>query len=240
MRSFALARSRSSTTTRATALRSALRSIRSRPPSARASCMRRSESRVRRLSVASISAARASVAGSLRLRPQPLRLRDGACQRRPQLVGGVGGEAAFGLERLAQPGQKAVQGCGQRADLRRQVLRREPPTGRARRALRDAYAKPAQGIEAEADGQDDGRKRDRQHDQQRQAEAHPDLPRDRRAMRQRFGHRDADRPLKRGVAVEPVSCGLTKPRTVVGRKHGGVGRMGLQQDAPLVIADDDR
>ena len=65
MRSFVLARSRSSTTTRATALRSPLRSIRSRPPSARASCMRRSESRVRRLSVASISAARASVTGSL-------------------------------------------------------------------------------------------------------------------------------------------------------------------------------
>jgi len=64
-RPFSVLRAISSTTTRVMVLTSALWSIRSLPPSARASCRRRSDSRARRLSVASISAARASMVGSL-------------------------------------------------------------------------------------------------------------------------------------------------------------------------------
>ena len=59
-------------------------------------------------------------------------------------------------------------------------------------------------------------------------------------MCQRFGHSDADRPLKRCVTVEAMGGGLPKPRPVIGRKHSGVRRMGLQQDAPFGIADEIR
>ena len=92
--------------------------------------------------------------------------------------------------------------------------------------------------EAKAHSENNRRERQRQHNQQRQAEAHLDFPSNRSAMRQRFGHGDADRPLERRVAVEAMCGVLPKSRTIVWRKHGRVRRMGLQQNASLGIAYD--
>jgi hypothetical protein len=143
-------------------------------------------------------------------------------------------ETALGLEGLSQAGQKAVEGLGQRTDLARQPLggNLRQVAGAARL---EACAEPAQRVEAETDGENDRRQRDRQDDQQRQAEAHLDLTRDRRAMGQRLGHGDPDRVLKRCVAVEPVGGGLPEPGSVPRREYRRIGRVGLQQDTPLGI-----
>ena len=73
------------------------------------------------------------------------------------------------------------------------------------------------------------------HDQQGQAETHLDFARDRRSMRQRLRHGDADRVLKRRVAVEPMGGGLPKPGPVPEREHRRVSRVRLKQDAPFGI-----
>ena len=145
-----------------------------------------------------------------RLRTKPLRLSDSPRQRGSQLVRCIGGKAALCLERLAQPGQQAVQSFGQRADFGRQIIGgnlREVASA----ARLEACTEPAQRIETEPDGQDDRGQRDGQNDQERQAEAHLDFPRNHRAMCQRLGNGNADRALKGRVAVEPVSCGLRNP-----------------------------
>jgi hypothetical protein len=77
----------------------------------------------------------------------------------------------------------------------------------------------------------------RQHDQQRQAEAHLYFAGDRGAMRQRLGHGDADRFLQRRIAVESMGGGLPEAGTVIRRKQVRIGGMGLQQDASLGVAD---
>ena len=57
-------------------------------------------------------------------------------------------------------------------------------------------------------------------------------------MGQRLGHRDADTPLQRNLAIESVGSGFLKTGPGIGRKMRGIGRVGLDQDQPLCVAHD--
>lgn len=93
-------------------------------------------------------------------------------------------------------------------------------------------AEAVERAETFPDRQKDGEKGDRDHHEERQAERHLDLPRDRPAVRERLRDGDADGPLQRVVVVEPVGGRLVEPRAVIGREYTGIGVVGLQQDAP--------
>ena len=166
------------------------------------------------------------------LRLKTLRLRDGPGKRRSQLVRGVGGEAAFGVEGRLAAGPEGCSGSTPSVRSRKEIL-----SGHGRQipciARREPVPKAAQGGETGANREDDREEGERNHDEKRQSQAHLDFTRHCRAVLQRLGHGDPDAALQSLVVVEPMGRGLAKARPVPCREHCRIRRVRLQQDAPL-------
>ena len=99
----------------------------------------------------------------------------------------------------------------------------------------EGFAKPSERRQTGPHRQHDGQQRQRDHNQDRQAQTHLHLARDAGAMVQRFRHGDADRIAQRGIAEGPVGRGIGKTDPLPGGEIGGVGVMRLQQDPALRV-----
>ena len=90
------------------------------PPSALASCSSFSERRASLRKAVAMATARSREASSGQFGDKPLRLRQRGGDRRAQLMRAVGGEAALGFERVAQPADQGVDRNRDGRDLRGQ------------------------------------------------------------------------------------------------------------------------
>jgi len=175
--------------------------------------------------------------GIFRFHLQPLRLCDSARERGSQFVRGIGSKAALGVEGRLQPIQNAVQRACHGANFGGKITRgggRKIPCTAGFKAFPEA----PQGHKRCPHREDDRQERDRDHDQNRQAQYHLNFVRDGGAVIQRLGNGDPNAALQRVVIEEPVGCGLAEARPIIGRKDRRVRSVRLQQDAPLRVPDD--
>jgi hypothetical protein len=146
---------------------------------------------------------------------EALRLHQGTGDRGAQLVRGVGGEAALGLERPPHARHQAVDLAGERRDLLRQSLRSDLVEGVAVPAL-DVAPELDRRRQAAPDDDPDPEPAEAQDHRQRGEQAEARAQQGGAAARQRIGDLDHEGAADGALRIETVVVVLAEAR------HGGL------------------